>query len=181
MNHKLNQKRMLKGYAVSLTAMALVFVWLGAATHWRAEARASRQDNSVCYTNVTVLGLTSGQQLRASVGTIVGTKGDIEWAYRISTSDNQILFQSERVVSPAGQWRYSTVSREDLNIDGESETGRVQVMVQLGIKAKRSTKASDIINSLEVIENGRTAVRSSNVIDAFFQFGCSECPPPPPV
>ena len=54
---------------------------------------------------------------------------------------------------PQREFRFSDVSRKDLNSEGEPETGRAQMMVRVTIIAPAGSNADDFPASLEIIED----------------------------
>ena len=54
---------------------------------------------------------------------------------------------------PQREFRFSDVSRKDLNTEGEPEIGRAQMMVRVTIIAPAGSNADDFPASLEIIED----------------------------
>ena len=64
---------------------------------------------------------------------------------------------------PQREFRFSDVSRKDLNTEGEPEIGRAQMMVRVTIIAPAGSKADDFPASLEIIED---EVQSGETVQA---------------
>ena len=72
---------------------------------------------------------------------------------------------------PQREFRFSDVSRKDLNTEGEPETGRAQMMVRVTIIAPAGSNADDFPASLEIIEDGVQSGETAQAIpntDWFF-------------
>lgn len=156
----MNSRTLRNRYVTGLAVLALTaFVQLG--TDWMqpAKARAQLGDGSVRFISesISILGIVPGQNLRISVGTKPGSHVVPKlWFFtRVAQQpNNEVLFESERIEVPPGEWRFTDISRDALNIEGELGTRRAQVMVRVFIQAPRGTESSDLIGSLEVVDEG---------------------------
>ena len=73
-------------------------------------------------------------------------------AHGSNASSSVPLYESEWIKVPQREFRFSDVSRKDLNSEGEPETGRAQMMVRVTIIAPAGSNADDFPASLEIIE-----------------------------
>lgn len=157
MNNRITRNRQVIGLAM----VALIVGCFQFGTGRRQPAKA-QVDDGIVFVPVfgAPLGIIPGQKLRISLGTRQGSREEapVLWFFAITLPNGQMLFESVRVEVPSNEWRFSEVSREALNIEGEPGTGRVQAMVQIFIQAPRGSKP-DITGSLEVVNEstGETA------------------------
>ena len=78
---------------------------------------------------------------------------------------------------PPGEFRFSDVSRRDLNTEGEPGTGRAQVIVRVTIITPEGSNPEDFPGSLELINEATGATASSDDLVFRYNFG----PPDPEV
>src|SRR5262245_44633537 len=158
MKRIITHNRFIIGLAVVALAAAGI-LWKGAGLQ---PVAASSQNES---TGFVSLGITPGQTLRINVSNTAEPldPGPITWTYTVTNTGSTPLYESGRIQVPPGEFRYSDVSRRDLPVEGEPGTGRVQMLVKLVIQLPRGVAPSDILSSVEIIneETGATTVLSS--------------------
>jgi len=145
---------------IGLILVALIAGGFQLGTSWRQPDTVRAQadeDKGLSSGALAVLlcAIGPGQKMRLTVGTARATP--YRWFFTVHNTSNEVLFRSERIEVPAGEWRFADVSREALNIAGEPGTNRAQVMVRVNIEFLRSVKASDFIGSMEVLDENTTA------------------------
>ncbi len=147
-------------WMIGLIVVGLVAFCFQLETRWRqadtVRAQTDDDDDDLSGGALAVLLLSVGQgeKMRLSVGTLPGVRErpPYAWFFTVHSTSNEVLFRSERIEVPSGEWRFSDVSREDLKILGEPGTGVAQVMVQVSIVPPRGMKSSDFVGSLEVLD-----------------------------
>ena len=145
--------------AITMAVAAIGFIGSSLAAGRAGAAGLSDPDMYIKFASRPV-GIIPGQSLRISVGNNAEPLGSpIVWTYEVRNTGGVPLYESERIQVPPEEFRFSDVTREDLNTEGEPETGRVQMMVRVEIKAPSGSKPSDVIVSVEIIEEatGRTS------------------------
>jgi hypothetical protein len=75
-------------------------------------------------------------------------------AHGSNASSSVPLYESEWIKVPQREFRFSDVSRKDLNTEGEPETGRARMTVRVTMIAPAGSSAEDFPASLEIIEDG---------------------------
>src|SRR5262245_39647795 len=118
MKHRITCNR----FAIRLAVVALAaagILWGGA---WLQPVAASSQDMSVGFVPV---GITPGQALRINVSNTAKPldPGPITWTYTVTNTGTTPLYESERILVPPGEFRYSDISRRNLPVAGEPGTG----------------------------------------------------------
>ena len=148
---------------IGLIVVALIAGGFQLGTSWRqpetVRAQPGSDDDSLSSGELAILlAIGQGQKMRLTVGTIPGAREvPYLWFFTVHNTSNEVLFRSERIEVPSGEWRFSDVSREALNIAGEPGTGRAQVMVRVFVEFPRGVKASDFIGSMEVLDENTAA------------------------
>ena len=133
-----------------------------AGTTWMAEraGAAGRQDINDIYVFRSPVGIIPEQSLRVSVGNTANSAGSrFVYIYYVTNSAGVPLYESERIQVPPEEFRFSDVSREDLNTEGEPGTGRAQVMVTVTIIAPPGSNPEDFLASMEVMDNRTGATK----------------------
>jgi hypothetical protein len=140
--------------AITIAVAMLAAAGLLCGAGWLQPVEAQGGDGSVRFVSYTPIGIAHGQRVRLSVGnTEESATNRFVYMYYTTTSPSGVpLYESERIQVPAGGFSFSDVSREDLNTEGEPRTGRVQMMVRVEIEAPSGSKPSDVIVSVETIE-----------------------------
>ena len=145
------RKRITKLIAITMALAAIAVIgssWIAG----RAGA-AGRSDMNDIYVFRSIIGITSEQSLRVSVGNNTNSIGDqAQFSFTITNSGGVPLYHSEWKYVPVRRFSYSDVSREDLSTEGEPETRRAEVMVTVTIRAPAGSNPDDYIGSLELID-----------------------------
>ena len=104
---------------MAVAAMAVIgSIWTTQAQHVRV------------FDGVTFAAVVPGQAIRLSVGNTAesATNRFVYMYYTVSNPSGVPLYESGRIQVPPREFRFSDVSRRDLNTEGEPGTGRAQVM-----------------------------------------------------
>ena len=128
---------------MAVAAMAVVgSIWTTQAQHVRV------------FDGVTFAAVVPGQAIRLSVGNTAesATNRFVYMYYTVSNPSGVPLYESGRIQVPPREFRFSDVSRPDLNTEGEPGTGRAQVMVRVTIEVPAGSNPEDIPCSLEVVD-----------------------------
>ena len=116
---------------------------------------AGRSDINDIYVFRSIIGITSDQSLRVSVGNTANTIGDqAQFTFTVTNSGGVSLYESEWIRVPPEEFRFSGVSRRDLNTEGEPGTDRAEVMVTVTIRVPAGSNPKDLLGSLEVVDEG---------------------------
>ncbi|HXC70686.1 MAG TPA: hypothetical protein VN644_11950 [Pyrinomonadaceae bacterium] len=91
----------------------------------------------------------STQKLRLSVGTITTAPAPYSWSVVVRDQFNAVLFRSERIEVPSGEWRFSDVFGAAFVQSGKGDT---PVMVQVLVEGPGAGSASEYIGSAQVID-----------------------------
>ena len=165
------RNRILRNRCVTgLIVVALVAGCFQLKTYWwqpdMVQAQTDDDDDDMsggALAALILLGAGHTQKMRLSVGTIpTARKIPYAWFYTVHNTRNEVLFRSERIEVPSGEWRFSDVSREALRTEGEPGTGEAQVMVQVFIDLPQGGSASDFIGAAQVL-NQATGESSTNL------------------
>ena len=118
----------------------------------------AQTDGSVRFVSYATIGIVPGERVRLSVANTEESAGNLTLsfsyylAHQSNSSSNVPLYESDLITVPRGEFRFSDVSRKDLNTEGEPETGRAQVMVKVTMIAPAGSNPEDFPCSLEIIE-----------------------------
>ena len=121
--------------------------------------KAQTDDGSVKFVSYASVGIVHRQKIRLSVANTKQSGGNVSlsFSYYLAHGTNAMssvpLYESESIKIPAGEFRFHDVSREDLKIDGEAQTGRAQLLMKLTMIAPAGTEADDLPAALEIIED----------------------------
>lgn len=122
--------------------------------------KAQTGDGSVRFVSYASVGIVRGQKVRLSVANNEESGGTASLSFSFylahgsNASSSVPLYESEWIKVPQREFRFSDVSRKDLNTEGEPETGRAQIMVRVTIIAPAGSNADDFPASLEIVEDG---------------------------
>lgn len=158
-----------KSWMLGLIAVALIACFFQLETRWRqtdtVRAQTDDDDDDLSSGELAILLLSvgEGQKMRLSVGTIPEAREvPYFWFFTVHNTSTDVVFRSDRIEVPAGEWRFSDVSRQDLRIDGEP----AQVMVRVFIGVPRGGRARDYFGSAQVL-NEATGESSTYLNFAF--------------
>lgn len=119
------------------------------------KARVSTQTSgaglSVWRTN---FGIAPGQAARITVAHLAQPRSmqPLYYQARVFDQNGALLFQSDRRKVPPGEFRYENIFHRDLNVDGEPETGRVQMSMAIFVFLPHGRKSSDVLITGEVLD-----------------------------
>ena len=152
------RNRITKLITITIAVAAIAVI----SSSWAAgrAGAAGRSDVNDIYVSRSLVGIIDGQAVRISVGNTANSSGTpIVWTYKVTNTGGVPLYESERIQVPGGEFCSSDVPRRDLNTEGEPGTRRVQMMVRVEIEAPSGSNPSDVIVSVEIIEEttGRTS------------------------
>lgn len=157
MNTRIVRNRLFIAPAVVVLAAAGVLWGAG----WHQSAKAQSGDVSLRLVSRSILGIVPGQKVGVSVANasdplLVGAS--LTFAYKVFDQNGRTLFESERTQVPPGHFRGQDLLIGGLDVDGEPGTGRVQMMVQITVDVPSGIEESDVIGSVEIIdeETGQT-------------------------
>ena len=168
MRNKILRNRCLTG----LIVVALIAGCLQVKTYWWEPATVRAQDDddddmSGGALAVLLLAVGQRQKMRLSVATTpAASKTPYAWYYIVRNTRNEVLYRSERIEAPSGEWLFSDVSREALRTIGEPGTGEAQVMVQVFLDLSRGGNPSDFVGATQVLDEA-TAQSSANLAFRF--------------
>lgn len=92
---------------------------------------------------VLLLDVNQTQKLRLSVGTLERAR-EYAWSVVVRNQSNAVLFRSERIQVPSGEWRSEEFS-------GFGQAGGTPVMVQVLVEGTGAGNASQYIGSAQLI------------------------------
>ena len=158
-----NTIKKLIAITVALAAIAVIGSSLAAG---RAGAAGPSDLNDI-YVFRSIIGIIPDQSLRVSVGNTANTIGDqAQFTFTVTNDGNVSLYESDWKYVPVRTFRFSGVSRRDLNIAGEPGTGRVQMMVTVTLRVPAGSNPKDYIGSLELV-NDRTGSTDIYIMQDF--------------
>jgi hypothetical protein len=159
-----------KFIAITMTMAALAAACLLGGNGWLQPVEAQIADGSGRFVSYQSIGMVHGQKVRLSVGNTKESNGTLTLsfsyylAHASNTSSRVPLYESELIPVPPGEFRFSDLSRRDLKIEGEPETGRAQMIVRVTIMAAAGSNPSNFPGSLELINEDTGATVFSNRI-----------------
>ena len=145
---------------ITITMAVAALAVIGSSLAAGRAGAAGRSDINDIYVFRSLVGIIPEQSLRISVGNTAETPGStVTWTYKVTNTGNVPLYESEWIRVPPREFRFSGVSRRDLNTEGEPGTLRAQVMVTVTLRVPAGSNPKDYIGSLEVINEatGRTS------------------------
>jgi hypothetical protein len=157
---------------ITMAVAALAAAALLCAAGGLQPVEAQSGDGSVRFTSYASIGIVYGQRVRLSVGNTEVSAGSLtlSFSYYLAHGSNSSssvpFYESEWIRVRPGEFRFSDLSREDVNIEGEPETGRAQVIARVTVIAPAGSNPANFPGSLEVINEatGATTVLTSNRI-----------------
>lgn len=111
---------------------------------------------------VLILGIGGAQKMRLSVAPIPGARQMHSWYLTVRDTKDNVIFRSERIEVPSGEWRFADVPREALRTEGQPGTGEAQVMVQVFVDLPEGGSASDFVGAAQVLDQA-TGESSTNL------------------
>lgn len=153
--------------AFTITVAALAGAGLLCGADWLPPVEAQSGDGSVRFVSYASIGIVHGERVRLSLGnTPISPRSPFSWTYKVSNTGGVSLYESEWIRVPPREFRFSDVSRRDLNTEGEPGTGRAQVMLTVTIRIPAGSNPEDYLYSIEVINEatGATTVNPGNRI-----------------
>lgn len=134
---------------------------------------AQTGDGSVRFVSYASIGIVRGQRIRLSVANTAESGGSLtlSFSYYLAHGSNSSssvpLYESEWIKVPPKEFRFSDVSREDLNTEGEPETGRSQLLVKVTFIAPAGSNADDFPGALEIFQDEVRDGGSVNTISKY--------------
>ena len=148
------KSRMLRNRCViGLIVVALIAGCFQLKSNWwqptevRAQTDDDDDDGGNCCYAVLLLAVGSSKIMRVSVGTITTAPAPYSWSVVVRDQFNAVLFRSERIQVPAGEWRFSEISGAALG-----RTGDAPVMVQILVEDPGAGSPSQYIGSAQVVD-----------------------------
>jgi hypothetical protein len=138
---------------VAITMAVAVIAVIGSSLAAGRAGAAGRSDINDTYVFRSIIGITSEQSLRVSVGNTAISSTQGWFRYSTTSPSGEPLYESEWMYVPVRGLRFSDVSRRALNTEGEPVTGRAQVMVTVTLQVPAGSNPEDIIGSLELVDN----------------------------
>jgi len=150
--------RITKLLTITMAVAALAVAGLpGGSPGWLQPVAAQSGDGSVSFVSYAAIGIVPGERVRLSVANNAKSGGtsSLSFSYYMANypSSSVPLYESEWIQVPPGEFRFSDVSREDLNTAGEPGTGRAEVMLRVTMIAPAGSNPEDFPASLEVFED----------------------------
>ena len=153
----MTNRRLRNRCVTGLVVIALIAGCLQLKTYWwqpvtTVQAQGDDDDDGLSGGALAVLllavgGASPAQKVRFSVGTMpTARKIPYAWFYTVHNTRNEVLFRSERIEVPSGEWRFSEVSSEAFR------TEEPQVMVQVVVDLSRGGNPADFIGAAQVLD-----------------------------
>lgn len=156
--------------AIFMTLAALVAVFPGEGSLLPA-VNAQTGDGSVRFVSYASIGIVRGQRIRLSVANTAKSSGSLSFSYYLAhdtiSQSSVPLYESEWIKVPPKEFRFSDVSREELNTEGEPETGRLQLLVKVTFIAPDGSNADDFPAALEIFQDEVQDGGSVNTISKY--------------
>ena len=119
--------------------------------------KAQTGDGSVRFVSYASVGIVHGEKIRLSVSNTKesGGSASLSFSYYLAHGTNAAspLYESGWIKVPSKEFRFADVSREELNTEGEPQTGRAQLMVKVNFIAPAGSDPDDFPASLEILED----------------------------
>ncbi len=144
-----------KTMAVTMLAAAALLC----ATGGLQPVQAQIGDGSVKFISYASIGMVHGEKARLTVSNTGESSGtlSLSFSYYIAHDSHATLsdpfYETEWMQVPRGELRFSEISREDLKIEGEPETGRAQMIVRLNMIAPAGFDPAHVLGSVEVTKD----------------------------
>lgn len=135
--------------ALFVVALTTAVFWIATSSSQPASARIG--DGSVRFISTSIFGMALGETVRVCIGTTDPRGPVLDWFVRLSDQEGTLLFQLPEQRSPAGEWRCGDIARSMLPVAGDAGTGRVQVAMEVLVKAPAGTKASEIEGAADIV------------------------------
>ena len=145
------RSRITKLIAITMAVAAIAVIGSSWAAGRAGAAGLSDPDIYIKFPS-RVVGIIPEQKLRISVGSAANSSTRGWFRYQTTSPSGVPLYESEWIEVPPGEFRFSDVSRRDLNTEGEPGTGRAQVMVTVTLRAPAGFNPEDLVCSLEVVD-----------------------------
>ncbi|HEU4434581.1 MAG TPA: hypothetical protein VFR51_14455 [Pyrinomonadaceae bacterium] len=152
---------------MALAVAALAAAGLLSGASWVQPVEAQTGDGSVKFISYASVGIVHGQKVSLCAGNVSKATGNLSLSFSFYLAHGSIssssvpLFESEWIKVPPAEVRCTDVSREDLKTEGETRTGRAQVLVKATTIAPAGSTPQDVPVSLEVLED---EVQSGNAL-----------------
>lgn len=161
---------------IALGTIVLALAGFQEGQTWLQPVNVQAQGRTGANDAFALVGIAPGQFLRINLGTVPPSLGmDLAWTYRVTDTAGQTLFHSTPISVPSGEWRSSDLSHKDLNIVGDSVTGRVQLMIWINVQASRRVHLGNVVGSLEVVDQTTGATVNGYFVADSFSFGVERC------
>lgn len=151
----------------TITKLIVITMAVAVAALAAADVKAQVGDGSVKFVSYASIGIVPGQKVRVSMSNPEESTGNATLsfsfylAHQTNSSSSTPLYKSEVIKVPPKEFRFSDVTREDLNTEGEPETRRAEVRVEVTIVAPAGNNPEDFPCSLEIIKD---EVESGNAV-----------------
>ena len=110
-------------------------------------------DGSVRFLPNHLIGFVVGQELRIILGLPPdSTSYQVTFQCTLHGQDGHVLFESEAITVPRGQFRFLRVSRTQLPTVGEQETGRAQVLLKVNVTSEGGHGPTEPFGAIETID-----------------------------
>jgi hypothetical protein len=116
-------------------AVAALAAGLLCGAGWLQPVEAQTGDGSVRFVSYASVGIVPGEKVRLAVGNTALSSSTGWFRYTTADPGGVPLYESEWIQVPPREFRFSDVSRRDLNTEGEPGTGRAELMVRVTIQA----------------------------------------------
>ena len=149
---------------ITITLAVAAIAVIGSSLAAGRAGAAGRSDINDIYVFRSIIGITPEQSLRVSVGSAANSIGDqAQFTITVTNDGGVPLYESDWKYVPVREFRFSDVSRRDLNTEGEPGTGRAQVMVTVTIQLPAGSNPEDSLCSMEVINEATGATAGSAI------------------
>jgi len=138
-------------------AVAALAAGLLCGAGWLQPVEAQTGDGSVRFVSYASVGIVPGEKVRLAVGNTALSSSTGWFRYTTTDPGGVPLYESEWIQVPPREFRFSDVSRRDLNTEGEPGTGRAELMVRVTIQAPAGSNPEDFPVSTEIINEGTGA------------------------
>jgi hypothetical protein len=155
---------------VAVTLAAFFVTGISCELSWMPSSKAQTPrginvamgDGSVRFLPNHLIGFVVGQELRIILGLPPdSTSYQVTFQCTLHGQDGHVLFESEAITVPRGQFRFLRVSRTQVPTVGDAGTGRAQVLLKLTVTNERGVSPADSFGAVEIIDEatGESRVR----------------------